>query len=167
MIRDWLTKAGGAVGDTSAWIDAIVLRSNGWLQHIIAYAIPAKEYLESHQGQMTGGGLEFILEQGDQERDSYYNARMTDITLHQRQVLARIFSDLPPDSPIEKEYLINALAKDHSSEVAAEMFKDLLHRGVVASRGDETYGIPIPSFRTWLLDNYERGRGKDGESDFQ
>ena len=154
VIHDWLTKAGGAVGDTSEWIDAIALHAHGWPQHIICYAITAKESLESQQGHMTDEGLHFTLQQGDLERQIYYTARMKDITLRQRKVLARIFANLPKESPIEKDQLIDALTENYSSEVAANTFDELLHRGVVTSIGHGSYSIPIPSFYTWLVDNY-------------
>ncbi len=162
VINDWLTKGGGAIGDTSGWIDAIALCSHGWPQHIISYAVHAKEYLEFHQGHMTDEGLQSVLQQGDEERETYYTARLKDITLRQRQVLARLFVNVPKKSPIEKEYLIDALTEKYSHVVATDMFDDLLHRGVIAETEEGGYNIPIPSFYTWFTANYGVYKGMGG-----
>jgi len=164
VIHDWLMKAGGATGDLSAWINAIASRTHGWPQHIISYTDPANEYLKANQGCMTDEGLQLTLKKGEQERVLYYEARVKGISKRKRQVLARIFAHLPLDSCMEEEDLIDALKEEYTHEEAEKLFEDLLARGVLAERPEGDYGIPIPSFHTWLVNEYAKDSGKGGGS---
>jgi len=161
VIRDWLTQAGGAVDDPSRWIDAIAKQAHGWPQHIISYVKPAVEYLCSNHHLMTDEGLEFIHEKGNEYREEYYQKRVKGIDKKKRHVLAKIFDGVPLGDTMELEDIMDALKEKYPKKVADKLFKKALERGILDERKDGDYGIPIPSFHTWLLDQYVRNKSQD------
>ena len=158
VIRDWLTQAGGVVEDPTPWIESISEQTHGWPQHIISYVKPAEEYLNSNNHRMTDKGLESVLKQGAEARKDYYTKRVRGIDRKKRVSLARIFANVPLGETMKREDIISALTKEYSEEESGKLFKDALERGIVDERDDGDYGVPIPSFHTWLIDNYGKDR---------
>ena len=162
VIRDWLTQAGGAVGDPSRWIDSIAGQAHGWPQHIISYIKPAVKFLASNHGEMTDRGLDLVHEKGSEYRERYYKKRVRDISRKKRQALANIFADVPLGETMDAEDILSALEKKYPPEVAENLFKKALERGIIDEREDGDYGIPIPSFHSWLVNEYAKGKDKAG-----
>jgi len=163
VIRDWLTQAGGAVDDPTPWIESISEQTHGWPQHIISYVKPAEEYLNSNHHRMTDKGLESILKQCAESRKDYYKKRAKGIDRKKRVSLARKFANVPVGETMEHEDIISALAKEYSEEESGKLFKEALEREIIDERDDGDYGVPIPSFHTWLIDSYGKDRGKGGK----
>jgi len=157
VIRDWLIEDGRAQGDPQAWIQSISEQAHGWPQHIISYIKPALKYLESNNRFMTDEGLKFVLEKGAEYRETYYQTRLKGIGKKKRQILAKIFADVPLGETMEPEDIMSVLENEYTPEVAESLFNKALERGIVDEREDGDYGIPIPSFHTWLVDEYAKG----------
>ncbi|MCY4000327.1 MAG: ATP-binding protein [Bacteroidetes bacterium] len=160
VIRDWLTQAGGAIGDPGRWIDSIAEQAHGWPQHIISYIKPAVKYLTSNHGRMTDEGLAFVYEKGNEYREEYYQKRVKGIDKKKRQDLAKIFAGVPLGDTMELEDIMDALKEEYTEEVAEKLFKKALERGIIDERKDGDYGIPIPSFHTWLVDQYVQNKSQ-------
>ena len=161
VIRDWLIKDGRAKGDPQAWIQSIAEEAHGWPQHIISYIKPALKYLESNNRFMTDEGLKFVLEEGAKYRKMYYQRRADGIDKKKRQILAKIFADVPLGETMYLEDIMSVLENEYTPEVAEKFFKKALERGIIDERKDGDYGIPIPSFHTWLVDEYAKGKSQD------
>ncbi|MCY4253903.1 MAG: hypothetical protein OXC64_04095 [Flavobacteriaceae bacterium] len=52
---------------------------------------------------------------------------------------------------VEFDFEINPMIKD-----AQTMFQDIVSRGILQPRLDGFYQIPIPSLRTWMLQEYQQ-----------
>ena len=161
VIRDWLIKDGRAKGDPQAWIQSIAEEAHGWPQHIISYIKPALKYLESNNRFMTDEGLKFVLEEGAKYRKMYYQRRADGIDKKKRQILAKIFADVPLGETMYLEDIMSVLENEYTPEVAEKLFKKALERGIIDERKDGDYGIPIPSFHTWLVDEYAKDKSQD------
>ena len=161
VIRDWLIKDGRAKGDPHIWIKSIAEHAHGWPQHIMSYIKPAVEYLKSTNHLMTDEGLEFVLAKGAKYRKMYYQTRADDIDKKKRQILAKIFADVPLGETMYLEDIMSVLENEYTPEVAEKLFKKALERGIIDERKDGDYGIPIPSFHTWLVDEYAKGKSQD------
>jgi len=155
VIRDFLIHEGGASKPPLQWIETIAERSHGWPQHIVSYADQAANYLASKQTP-TDEGLNAVLQQGRAEQIEYYKVRAKGIVRKKRQVLAEIFADVPLGETMEFEDIMATIQKEYSHEVAEDLFNNALARGIIDEREDGDYGIPIPSFHTWLVDEYAR-----------
>ena len=162
VIRDWLTKGGRAKGDPQAWIQSIAEHAHGWPQHIISYIKPALKYLKSHNRSMTDEGLKFVLEEGAKYRETYYETRAHDIDEELREALAIAVMDVPPDKTTTKSAITSSLKKSGLTEKdAGKLFNQALEQGIIDKRKGGRYGIPIPSFHTWLMDEYAKGKSQD------
>ena len=160
VIRDWLTQSGGGAEDTTIWVEAIAEKTHGWPQHIISYVKPALKYLKSSHGKMTDSGLEFVYEKGNEYREEYYQKRVKGFDKKKRQDLAKIFADVPLGDTMELEDIMDALKEEYTEEIAEKLFKKALERGIIDERKDGDYGIPIPSFHTWLVDQYVQNKSQ-------
>ncbi len=158
VIRDWLTKEGGAKGDPAPWIHAIAQKTHGWPQHIISYVKPAVAYLESNHRHMTDEGLRIVLEKGAEHRIQYYRQRARGIDKRKRQVLAKTFNNIPLGETMEIDDIKFSLKQEYSKEEADHLFNKALEKGIIDERDDGDYGIPIPSMQTWLIEEYGRDR---------
>ncbi len=164
IIQDWLTLDGMAKGDSAPWVNAIAEQVHGWPHHIMSYVIPAVEYLESNNGQMTAEGLEFVLASGHEFKLEYYDTRSHDIDEDQREALARSVIDVPLGETITRPAILDSMKQGGLSQKDADaIFKRALEQGVIDKRERGRYGIPIPSMHTWLVEEY--GRDKDKERD--
>ena len=162
VIRDWLIEEGRAKGDPHTWIQSIAEQAHGWPQHIISYIKPALKYLKSHNRSMTDEGLKFVLEEGAKYRETYYETRAHDIDEELREALAIAVMDVPTDKTTTKSAITSSLKKSGlTKKEAGKLFNQALEKGIVDQRKDGDYGIPIPSFHTWLVDEYVRGKSQD------
>ncbi len=150
VITDWLTLAGGARGDVSMWVDTITEKTHAWPQHMVCYALRARDILFKAGGEMTNEGLSEVLRQGAQARDNYYKARTDGLHKEDIQIIAQLFATMAPNDATTHKKIIKALATEHPPEAAERLFQDLLHRGVIARTDEGAYQIPIPSFHTWI-----------------
>jgi len=71
-----------------------------------------------------------------------------------RQILAKIFANVPLKGTIDKEDLMFAILEKYSQKEADDLFNRALKQGIIDENKDGDYGIPIPSFHTWLVNEY-------------
>ncbi len=158
IIRDWLVQDGGAEGDATPWIDAIARETHGWPQHIITFTEPAAGIACACHGQMTPGGLEAVLRQGQQGKEEYYFARVKKLSKQDRMALGEALVTLPLGASLEEADVLHILSWNHAREKAGQVFKRIVHKGVLAQTREGDFAVPIPSMQDWLVDQYRRGR---------
>ncbi len=158
VIRDWLTKDGGAKGDPAPWIDAIAKEAHGWPQHILSYMDPAVAYLESNHRRMTDEGLRIVLEKGAEFRKNYYETRAKEIDVEQRQSLTRSLAHVPLGGTTTRTSIMTILNEEYPPEVADNLFSQALEQGIIDKRKGGYYGVPIPTMQTWLVEEYGKER---------
>lgn len=159
VIHDWLTKEGRAKGDPSAWIDAIMLQTHGWPQHILSYVNPALRQLAVDDRKMTKGGLNTVLKAGQKLRSSYYEIRVRDFDEEHRLSFAKLFADIPLGGSTTRSIIMSTLERDHGPDEAKELFAQALDCGILHKLAGR-YAVPIPSMRDWLVSKYARERIK-------
>ncbi len=93
VIEDWLRRDGRAKGDPTTWIDTIAQETNGWPQHISAYAESAAIHLRSTGRKMTPEKLSAVLEAGRGKRIKFYETRA-------RGLLKKSVNALPEQWPM-------------------------------------------------------------------
>ena len=155
VIRDWLKKEGGAKGDPTVWIDAIVQETHGWPQHIQSYARRAADQLKANDGVMTPGRLSSVLEAGRESRTVYYKQRVVDFRGDQLRCLARSIKAVPGGVPVEYRDIFSSLAQEYGDDGAKQLFERFEEKGLLAKNGTG-YVVPIPSMHAWLKDEYAR-----------
>ncbi len=157
VIRDWLVRAGGARGDSQClarWIDTIAAECYGWPQHIQNYAAAAAQWLLDTGGVLTAQVPTEALAEGRDARVEYYEGRVEDLDRADRVALARLLRRAGDGCALDTSELIAAFSSSGTPEVAPDVLRRALHKGVVVKRGDGRFEIPIPSMHTWLVQEY-------------
>ena len=152
-IEDWLRRDGRAKGDPTPWIDTIAQETNGWPQHISAYAESAAIHLRSTGRKMTPEKLSAVLEAGRGKRIKFYETRARGLLKKERQCIARAVANVEADGKINKDTVIASLRDVFSEDKAEEVFVFALRKGIFDLQGN-SYVMPIPSMRDWFMDNY-------------
>lgn len=155
VIRDWLVKAGGGTGSPyhlEHWIDTLAAECHGWPQHIQAFAPRAAEWLYGAGGVLREEVPLEVLETGQTRRVAYYEGRAEGLSLADRRVLAILLGE--EGSTLEESDLIAALFGHRTPDGAQAVLQHALHKGVLSERPNGSLSIPIPSMRTWLLQEY-------------
>ena len=156
VIRDFLIHKGGVLQPPSRWVETIAGRTHGWPQHIVSYADPAANYLATH-GVATDEGLETVLQQGRANQVKFYNDRAEGIGNEQREALARAVMDVPTDGTTTRSDVVASLKQSGLTQNEADdLFTRTRDLGILEFLPDGDYGISIPSFHTWLIDEYGR-----------
>ena len=153
VLRDWLTKDGGAKGDPTIWMDAIAQETHGWPQHILSYVKPALNQLHADKRGMTTEGLHVVLEAGRRFRAEYYEHRADDFDKEHRQSLAKLLVDIPLGEGLTGSAIRSSLTKEYGSDEAKKLFRRALHCGVLHKQSGY-YAVPIPSMHDWLISKY-------------
>ena len=153
VLRDWLTKDGGAKGDPTPWIDSIAQETHGWPQHILSYVEPALDQLRADKRVMTPEGLHAVLEKGRGFRSEYYEHRAHGFPEEERQSIARPFRNIPPGEGITLGEIMASLTQEYSEGKSEEIFRRALAKGIIDARSGR-YAVPIPSMQDWLVSRY-------------
>ena len=153
VLRDWLTKDGGAKGDPTAWIDAIAQETHGWPQHILSYVKPALNQLRTDKRVMTTEGLNAVLEAGRVGRAAYYKQKILFFRGDQIRRLTQSVAETAPGEPVEYKDIVSSLMTEYESSEAKQLFHHFLEKGILAKCG-LGYAVPIPSMHTWLVDEF-------------
>ena len=154
VIQAFLKDKGGVDTPSPIWVNAIAEKTYGWPQHIISYAEPAAEYL-AFNPIPTDEGLAVVLQQGQEERAEYYEERAAGIDEHLRQALTGAVIDIPSSGTTTRPAIMSILRQsDLNEEEAGNLFNTALEQGILDHRKGGRYGIPIPSFHSWLVDQY-------------
>jgi len=161
VIRDLIVAEGGVVKPPPSWVKDIAEHTHGWPHHIISYAGAAADHLVDINRMPTEEDLQIVLAQGRVNQIDYYQTRAKGISKKDRQILAQLFIDLPPDGTVDKEDIMFAFKEKYSVEDTCKFFENTLHRGILDERQDGDYGIPIPSLHAWLVDEYARNKSQD------
>ncbi|MCY3630478.1 MAG: ATP-binding protein [Bacteroidetes bacterium] len=155
VIRDWLTKEGGAKGDPAVWIDAIAQETHGWPQHITAYGDAAARQIQKDHGEMAPAGLEVVYQLGMERREAYYRQRVDDFSGDDVIRLAGLIADIGSGKPFNQGLVVESLSEKYGSEKAEKLFQKFLKKGVIAADGF-LYSVPVPSMHDWMKSELKR-----------
>ncbi|MCY4298833.1 MAG: ATP-binding protein [Flavobacteriaceae bacterium] len=156
IIRDWITekvKYKGYKSEIEHWIDQITTRTSRWPRHIASYCNQIDVHLQKNEV-LTDGQLKMILERGDVLKAKYYNQRCEKLLRTDRKILAKLVQHLP--SIFDKIDVIEFLKKEKDllTMTKEEFWDASVAKGVFHLRVDGAFSIPIPSFKTWLFEQY-------------
>ncbi|MCY4266724.1 MAG: hypothetical protein OXC67_02415 [Flavobacteriaceae bacterium] len=61
---------------------------------------------------------------------------------------------------IEKEYFINYFNDHNVIKNPKSFFNELVQRGVFHKQKDGSYSVPMPSMRTWMIEQFGNIKGR-------
>lgn len=149
------------VTSADAWEEAIVARSQNWPQHLAGYLVAALSELVRYP---TGKGgyaaaqasLAAAMTAGDQSRMQYYDQRAESLARRGQLELAKaLVPELRTNGGLGKEQINQVLAATEPGIARDEMqgfIQAAIHCGFLEHNVRQgTYGLPIPSFGAYLL----------------
>ncbi|MCY4268015.1 MAG: ATP-binding protein [Flavobacteriaceae bacterium] len=151
IIDDWLTKEIKTPSDTTSWIDQITQRTDRWPRHIQSYSNAICDFLEPKES-LTHHTLKQVLAYGDDLKLQYYEQRCDGISYQNRQLITSAMESLPPC--FDQEDFISCLSKRLSKEDARMLYETILSKGIIHIDQRGISSVPIPSFRSFLIEEY-------------
>ncbi len=152
VIKDWLIMEGGAKEDTTEWVDAIALETNGWARHVQSYANHAANTLRGSGGRMTPQGLSAALELGHEGRTMYYKQRLVKFHGDEIQCLVNCIPNSPLEAPSSRQTIISSMTRQYGDR-GEKLVQDFIEKGILEER-EMGLSISIPSMHTWLKEEY-------------
>ncbi len=151
IIHDWLTKEIKTPSDTTTWIQEIIKRTDRWPRHIQSYCNALCEFLEVGET-LTNQRLKQVLKHGDDLKHTYYQQRCDGFHRKTRAFIASTVKQLPEQFDMEE--LIALFSKTLSSEKASDLYQTVLSKGIVHMDQQGICSVPIPSLRSFLIEEY-------------
>ena len=150
----------GGAEDRAEWASAIAERCNGWPQHLHNYLAGAARSLVDAGGDLARAELDAALEHGDRARVNYYNARLTGLA-PAHGAIRSILSRIPDGGLLTGEFMAMAqrIATHAGFETGPQLYRALVHAGVLHEDGTLMCHCPIPSFRRHILDTLSAESG--------
>ena len=146
-------RVAGIAEARAEWAAAIAERCKGWPQHLHNYLAGAARSLVEAGGDLTRAELGAALEHGDRARANYYNARLAGLA-PAHGAIRSILSLVPDDGLIIGQVMAMAqqAARGAGFDSGSQLYRALLHAGVLHEDGALMCRCPIPSFRRHILD---------------
>ncbi len=151
IIHDWLTKEIKTPSDTTPWIHAMTQETDRWPRHIQSYCNALSSYLTIGE-LLTDQRLKQVLTYGNDLKKKYYKQRCRRFYLETKALIAWAIKQLPEQFRIQDMILL--LSKAQSSEKADDLYQKVLSQGIIDMDGDDSCSIPIPSLRSFIIDEY-------------
>ena len=146
--------------DRAEWAAAIAERCNGWPQHLHNYLAGAARSLINAGGDLARAELDAALEHGDRARVNYYNARLAGLA-PAHGAIRSILSRIPDTGLLTGEVMAMAqrAATGAGFDSGPQLYRALLHAGVLHEDSALMCHCPIPSFRRHILDTLSAESG--------
>ncbi len=151
IIHDWLTKEMKTPSDTTFWINHITQRTDCWPRHIKSYCNAFCDFLEIGE-KLTDQRLKQVLIYGDDLKHTYYQQRCDGFHRKTRELIASAMQQLPEQFDVED--VIKLFSKKLSLEKANDLYQTALSKGLFQMDQDGMSSVPIPSLRSFLIEEY-------------
>ena len=146
---DWFEKEFRIKEGYDPWIDGILKETQGWPHHITSYIRACIDQAAKGGEWLTEAGRQEMMQEGEQLRNEYYQARTEDLKDHHFSGLVKLYKDVSLDQGFLRTDIVKAIGE--------EGFTAALSKGVLFQRG-RYYTIPIPSLRDYMVREEERAR---------
>ena len=147
----------GSPGRKVEWAEALIAGTDGWPRHLTNALRGAAEQLAETGGDLEKAPLEEALQSARRFRQQYYADQMRPFQGMPR-LLSAVFAAMPEGGG-SRAALRKAIVRAYDvfprlehRMPRAEVFGNLLHKGLLQNRGDGWCDCPILSFRTYVED---------------
>ncbi|MCY3998277.1 MAG: hypothetical protein OXC92_05280 [Flavobacteriaceae bacterium] len=159
IIQDYLVNGAGVDPkhpDINHWIERMIKETHQWAHHISCYGQVASTLVKNDGGVLSNDVLLEILKDARELKTEYYDGRFIELNEpHRASIYHALFENEVKENiivggQVKSDFEINPMIK-----AAGSMFQDIVSRGILQPRPDGFYQIPIPSLRTWMLQEYQ------------
>lgn len=151
IIRDWINEKVKGDEAIEGWIDKITPKTYQWAKHITSYCNAIHNQLQKVK-KLSKETLQNVLDEGDYLKKDYYSQRCVGLLREDREILAKLVQTLP--NVFTKTQVIDFLSKENSLLETQKFFDFLMVRGIFHLGIDGDFSISMPSFKTWLVEQY-------------
>ena len=152
------------LGEHASWFDDLIGSTEGWPAHIQnALLAFARDYVKA-QGDMSRIDFSNVEEQSHAARLDYYRSRRSPEMKSAALLVGAIMQKLTGRQEKHQVIrMINSAGRQcqmlygdsdglPSGMTATDLYDNLIHRGALQERDDDTVICPIPSFRQFLIE---------------
>ncbi len=138
------------------WIAQMAEETQGWAQHIVVYGQVASRIIKANGGDLSQKVLSQILTASRGKKKKYYEGRFVGLNEAERaSIFNAVFENELQEnvimgSRVKANFEINPMIKN-----SRKMFQELVSRGILQMSEGGFYRIPIPSLKTWMLEQYQ------------
>ncbi len=159
ILRDYMVKGASLDAqhpDLNHWLDELSKETFQWPHHVASYGDVASKMIQENDGILSNGLLKQVMEKGLLLKNQYYQHRFYEISAETRcHIYQSFFENEINTSLLNKDGILRDFKLNPYIEEPQKTWDDLVGRGVVQWRDDGFYSIPIPSMRTWMLDQFQ------------
>ncbi|MCY4299690.1 MAG: ATP-binding protein [Flavobacteriaceae bacterium] len=159
ILRDYLVRGAGVKPNhpnLNDWVHQMSKETYQWAHHISCYGQVAAQKIKKNRGVLSNELFSDILKESRRKKITYYHGRFAELEARERASIYHAFFEnehqesILDKSKVELDFKNNPIVKHPK-----QMFEELVSRGVLQIRLDGFYQIPIPSLRTWMLQEYQ------------
>ncbi len=158
IIDDWLMKEIKTKDDPTHWIQQISQKTDGWPRHLQSYCNAISQYV-AKGGHLTNETLHQVIVYGDELKKKNYEERCFGLSRKTKQIITSVIQSLPEAFDIED--MMEAFSKTWSSEKAQDIYQKILSRGIIQMDQAGVSSVPVPSFRSFLIEHYGKDRSRE------
>ncbi len=151
ILNDWLQQEIQTPSNPQEWIDQITQETDQWPSHIQSYCNALEIYLKP-QEPLSPKRLEQVLAFGHDLKKRYYQQRCRGFDPTIKTTITLSIQALP--DVFYPQNFIDQLAKKVPFEEAKDIYQKTLAKGIVDLNEDDLCSVPIPSFRSFLIETY-------------
>ncbi|MCY4216707.1 MAG: ATP-binding protein [Flavobacteriaceae bacterium] len=157
ILWDYLTKSGGVKKTNphlNHWIEQMTQETHQWAHHISCYGQIASILSKKNNGVLDDVLLKKVLEISREKKIWYYDRRVKPFTKKECQQMAQFLDVSQNQEVFSAEVIIEFLNKTYSLNESERIFHLAVEKGVFHRNKDKDYTVPIPSMRTWLVNQF-------------
>ena len=156
ILKKWIIESGGKENDENIefWIKKITEETHCWAHHITSYTSAIFKELKKTNGKLTTVGLEKVLASGSDSKKKFYIQRLDEFDKRECQLISSFLKKNKDFIFFDKEKIIDFFKDNVGFDAGLELYERFVQDGVLHRNENKDYMIPIPSMRTWLINQF-------------
>ncbi|MCY4266507.1 MAG: ATP-binding protein [Flavobacteriaceae bacterium] len=159
ILKDYLVQGANVDANDSSlkdWMDQMSRETHQWAHHVSCYGQVASKKVNLNGGRLSSSLLFEVLRESRRKKNNYYNGRFEELeALERASIFNALFENEEKENVIVGFKVKSDFKTNPMIEHPEKMFQEVVSRGIIQIRRDGFYQIPIPSLRTWMLQEYE------------
>ncbi|MCY4298409.1 MAG: ATP-binding protein [Flavobacteriaceae bacterium] len=159
ILQDFLVKGTGVHPDhpkLGQWIHTLTNETHQWPDYLSCYGQIVSRLVQKNNGQLTEDVLDKILVLSREKKKEYYQGLFDEWKPSERIAISHaLFDHEINENLISGVDALLDLKKVQRFQDPEKTFQTVISKGILQMRSDGFYQIPIPSLRTWMLQEYE------------
>ncbi len=158
ILRDYLVRGAGVKPNhpnLNDWVHQMSKETYQWAHHISCYGQVAAQKINKNRGVLSNELFSDILKESRRKKRNYYDGRFEGFNEAERvSIFSAIFENEVKENIVSGAQVQLDFEKNPMIKHPEKAFQDVVSRGILQPGRSGFYQIPIPSLRTWMLQEY-------------